>query len=266
MQLWDRYRHRITPEQISQLETITRNQDASPVWFEHRKGQITGKKIHVFVRNPVHSCDNLVRRITGAKTYDLTRNVAVQWGVSNEAKARLKYINEQRQLHREFTCEKVSFLIDHKNPFLEASPDGIINCACCGRGVLEIKCPFKHRNSSIDEAAMSDAAFCLNRQGQLKKLHRYYSQVQLQMCITETLYCHFCIYTKVDMKVLHVEYDASSANEMVKIANDFFMSFVLGELVTGRLQCAPSISPAVENDPVDVYCLCNQPLKEHPPA
>lgn len=64
-------------------------------------------------------------------------------------------------------------MIDHKNPFLGASPDGIINCACCGRGVLEIKCPFKHRNSSIDEAAMPDAAFCLNRQGQLKKLHRY---------------------------------------------------------------------------------------------
>ncbi|XP_077553350.1 uncharacterized protein LOC144168189 [Haemaphysalis longicornis] len=31
--------------------------------------------------------------------------------------------------------------------FFAASPDGLVECSCCGRGVLEIKCPCKHRNA-----------------------------------------------------------------------------------------------------------------------
>ena len=30
-------------------------------------------------------------------------------------------------------------------PYLGASPDGIVNCSCCGVGCLEIKCPSKYR-------------------------------------------------------------------------------------------------------------------------
>jgi len=38
-------------------------------------------------------------------------------------------------------------------PFIGACPDGVIECDCCGRGVLEIKCPYCHRDSSVLAAA-----------------------------------------------------------------------------------------------------------------
>ena len=45
-------------------------------------------------------------------------------------------------------------------PFLGASPDGIVNGSCCGKGLVEIKCPYKHRRSTIT-SAIDDLQFCL---------------------------------------------------------------------------------------------------------
>ena len=41
------------------------------------------------------------------------------------------------------------------SPRLGASPDGVVQCECCGNGVLEIKCPYmynarEHSISRID--------------------------------------------------------------------------------------------------------------------
>ena len=39
------------------------------------------------------------------------------------------------------TVFEAGLFIDPYRPFLGASPDGIVNCKCCGKGVIEIKCP-----------------------------------------------------------------------------------------------------------------------------
>ena len=35
-----------------------------------------------------------------------------------------------------------AFFICVKHPFLGASPDALIECNCCGQGVVEVKCSF----------------------------------------------------------------------------------------------------------------------------
>ena len=32
--------------------------------------------------------------------------------------------------------------IDVEQPFVAASLDGIVSCTCCGKGTVEVKCPF----------------------------------------------------------------------------------------------------------------------------
>ena len=63
-----------------------------------------------------------------------------------------------------------------------ASPDGIVNCKCCGRGVLEIKCPYCE---DIEYVAAQDKTFCLkpssNGSLYLHKAHAYFYQVQSQL-------------------------------------------------------------------------------------
>ena len=36
-------------------------------------------------------------------------------------------------------------------PYLGASPDGIVNCPCCGVGCLEIKFPSTYRGNLIED-------------------------------------------------------------------------------------------------------------------
>lgn len=39
-------------------------------------------------------------------------------------------------------------------PHLGASPEGIVQCECCGNGVLEIKCPYNAREHSISDTVI----------------------------------------------------------------------------------------------------------------
>ena len=45
--------------------------------------------------------------------------------------------------------------------FRSYTPDGIVNCKCCGRGVLEIKCPYTYRYNQ--EAAVSEGKILAER-------------------------------------------------------------------------------------------------------
>lgn len=60
-------------------------------------------------------------------------------------------------------------------PHLAATPDALCKCDCCGGGIIEIKCPFKHKDSYIKDVV--DKAFCLDENGILKKSHMYFYQV-----------------------------------------------------------------------------------------
>jgi hypothetical protein len=35
---------------------------------------------------------------------------------------------------------------------LAASVDGMVECSCCGGRCLEIKCPFSHREKTVEES------------------------------------------------------------------------------------------------------------------
>ena len=45
-------------------------------------------------------------------------------------------------------------------PFLGATPNGIVNYSCCGPGVVEIKCLFRCKDKSFEDAA-NQGSFCL---------------------------------------------------------------------------------------------------------
>lgn len=66
-------------------------------------------------------------------------------------------------------------------PYLGASPDGLVKCACCGPGLVEIKCPW----CAKDATSLEDVAEHFLQRGlaglELSKEHPYYMQCQLQM-------------------------------------------------------------------------------------
>ena len=76
---------------------------------------------------------------------------------------------------------------------------GIVECECCGVGVLEIKCPFSHKGYSILNATRDDKQFCLKKSCNgtinLDKEHTYYYQIQTQLHVLDVQYCDSCVCT-----------------------------------------------------------------------
>lgn len=52
--------------------------------------------------------------------------------------------------HQGFIVSNSGLSINPKWPHLGASPDGMISCHCCGKGVVEVKCPYCYRNDDIN--------------------------------------------------------------------------------------------------------------------
>jgi len=57
--------------------------------------------------------------------------------------------------------------------WVHLQPDAVVVCSECGRGVVEVKCPYKPRDVTPLEAASLDNDFCHTVNGTLKSTHKY---------------------------------------------------------------------------------------------
>ena len=88
------------------------------------------------------------------------------------------YFNEMQKQHTEFECVTSGLVISENYPFIVATPDDFRHCACCGEGVVEIKCPY-----CTSKADPESAAFL--KDGLLLSSYQYYYQIQTQMLVCE---------------------------------------------------------------------------------
>ena len=148
--------------------------------------------------------------------------------------------------HVDFEVHNCGLIIDPAYPYLGASPDGIVNCKCCGRGLIEVKCPYLCRDSlSFEDASKQHApsAFCLqfnNNDGTftLRPDHAYHYQVQLQMkLLCKVHYCYFVVWSPVGLVVLKIDYDKSFAEPAIERSFKFFKLGVLPELIGKWYTC-----------------------------
>ena len=77
------------------------------------------------------------------------------------------------------------------------SPDGIIECTCCGRGSLEVKCPFSCKDKLPDD---NDTTYCMIKKDDdtwtLMRYHSYYYQVQMQLHVCKLSYSDFVVWSR----------------------------------------------------------------------
>ena len=121
--------------------------------------------------------------------------------------------------HLNNTVKDKGLVIDHQYRYLGASPDGNVECFCCGPGVVEVKCPFSCRDKSLLEAT-GDRAFCLETAPDgnyiLKSMHSYHYQVQLQMKLCHVLYCDLVIWRRDELIILRIHLDKDFITETIK--------------------------------------------------
>ena len=70
------------------------------------------------------------------------------WGKTHESVARDQYEALHAVQHTDSVCQGSGLFLSIEYPMFGASPDGLVQCTCCGEGLVEIKCPYTLRESS----------------------------------------------------------------------------------------------------------------------
>ena len=232
--LAENYVHKeITPAMVDHLAQLTHEQSKSKNWFRYRAGRITAshfrRVIHTNPHQPSHS---LLKSICYPEANKFTTK-ATLWGCEHEKNALQLYKTKMVTNHKGLNITRSGFYASLEHPFLGATPDGLVECACCGKGVVEVKCPLC-AESCLGALADDNSGFCLEGNSigmlQLKHSHMHYYQCQLQIYVTKRSFCDFVVWSNKELHIEHITLDKSLIDSSLPIAERFFMHCILPEL------------------------------------
>jgi len=206
--------------------------------------------------------------------------VSFRWGCEHERNAIEAYSSSAKHNHSDLEVVEAGFFIDPERPYLGASPDSVLNCKCCGKGVIEVKCPHCIKEGLPEDNEVP--GFCMTKDNDkwtLKRSHPYFYQIQLQMAVCDVTYGDFVVWTKTEYAVERIMRDDDFLNAKISAAKHIFIYGILPELIgkfytrkpvansEGIVPTPVPISSAAESsekiddddDPAKLWCYCNQP-------
>ena len=227
----------VTMEQASKLTQATVDQDPSPnsLWQQLRRPRLTASVFGTVVKRRKN-----FEKLTETILYKPPPGTvpALEWGQSHEEVARQWYTHHKTTLHGPaYKVCKTGIHISTTNPWLAASPDGVVEDPTQdeGRhnGILEIKCFYSGRTMTPEDACQEINRFCStlnNGQVTLKKKHNYYYQIQGQLAITQLPWCDFVIWTPHGTSLQRIERNEHFWNLMYLKLKSFYHEYLFPEL------------------------------------
>ena len=257
----------VSETQVSHLEKLTRGQAKNRQWFRYRAGRITASQLHqVTHTNPNQPSLSLVRKVCYPHTHKFT-STATSFGCAHEREAIETYKTTMAE-HTSISVTPCGLFVDQDASYLGASPDALVQCTCCGLGVVEVKCPLCAQGAdTLEEVAERQKRFCLQRSQsgalQLIKNHPYYLQCQLQMHVTRRPYCDFVVWSAAGMHIECLKPDEVVLKCALTKAEQFFRRCILPELAgkwyTRSRTPLSSIQPDdIDEDDDGIWCFCKQ--------
>ena len=150
------------------------------------------------------------------------------WAIAHEKAASVDYKKYSSQHHMNHHVQHCDLHVNPSFPHLGAFPDGIVQCECCGAGVLEIKCPYNAREHSISDAVTEgiiDLQVTTPQGISVKHSHQYLYQIQFQICIVCQLGCFD------NKKIAMFKESELSHNFCIELVNKLYCSNVIPELL-----------------------------------
>lgn len=232
-----------TAAQVSHIEELTRKQSASPDWTKMRKGMITAStvkrvvsKVEKLKIDQTTESSALVKLLAGYSAPP-PNMPALKYGREMESHAKTCYTKVMRQFgHTSLTVRDSGLFVLAEHPYLGASPDGIVDCSCCGSGLLEVKCPLKAAGLIPDECNV-DCLELVDDKLLLKRNHSYFFQVQMQMGVTSKQWCDFFVYSSGGYVRERIFFNSGLWNEILNAGVYFFQNILAEELVHKKLKC-----------------------------
>lgn len=213
------------------LETRTVQQNKCSIWHQSRLKRLTSSEFGKIINRRILPTPSFVKSLFSEQ--NLQAVPSISHGVRNESLARSLYVKKlKKRLGHDIEVYACGFVVNPGLPFLGASPDGKVldKSERDPFGLLEIKCPFKFRNSNIKDAALS-SEFCLAYVAdeiKLKRNHNYFYQVQGQMAISGIKWCDFVVYTFESIFVERIAFDETLwCNNMLPSLLQFYRNYGL---------------------------------------
>ncbi len=253
---------KISKEHVDKIAEVTTKQSKSKTWYFQRAGRITASRaracVHTSLSKPAPS---LIKAVCYPEVYGFSSK-ATTWGCDHEKAARNHYENLKKKEHAKFTIKNTGFHISMKSPFIGASPDGMIECECCGQGLVEVKCPYCSSDPSDVKYIQTDQDTGITK---LNRDHTYYYQVQVQMYTLDLRFCDLVVYCEKETEngkesrlyVERIPYNAVFMSIFLPKAEAFFTQAILPELLAKQFTRALPISqpsPAAEANGSGLLC------------
>ena len=140
------YRKSYSQRHFDNLCDITKKQCLSDVWKTHRAGRSTASVSKMAygtnIDSPSNTFINCIMQYTPPVVV-----AATKYGIEMEPIARKAFTGYFKLYHENVKVTETGLHVNTNFPYLGASPDGLVLCSCHGKGLLEIKCPFKYREN-----------------------------------------------------------------------------------------------------------------------
>ena len=232
----------VTSEQADHIEKCTIDQADNQLWIVERRKRITASKVGGIAK--MRATTKRSKKVQQLLYSSFKGSAATKYGIDNEDLARQKYITymkEHGQSH--LTVRQCGLFISTENPWLAASPDGIVENSTNGpqsqtSGLLEIKNPYSVRKMTLSEA-VSKSTFCLEKDKdsgkyRLKQKHDYFYQVQCQLYCTNKAWCDFVVHTEKELHVERIHRQTSWWDSILDKLKPFYFNSLLPELACPR--------------------------------
>lgn len=255
--------------QASRIESETRRPAKSKLWLQMVAGRITASRFKAAAgadrANPAVS---LIRQIVYPQASKFS-SAAPRWRCKHEAVARKLYEAQAAKQHADVAVKESGLHIHPDYPHLCASPRALLQCSCCGLGIVEVKCPCCERNSAPEDST-GGGEFCLERSGgalSLREDHAYYYQVQAQLNLTEgRQFCDFVMWREreIQLFIQRIFKDPAFFRKVEEDVTAFYKAAVLPELLGRwytRAGAAPDRGTPRTKPGGPPVCYCRQPAR-----
>lgn len=213
----------------------SKSQSSCDVWFYQRFGRITASVVHSCLHfTGRNENGSLLKQILSQNNMTYNNIASLNHGEKYESKARDLYVEKQNIDHNSFSCDLSGLVIYNDFPFIGASSNGLVQCNCCGKGCIEIKCPFSCAQMTAYDAVCHDSKIFKIEQGvpslKTNESSPYFCQIQCQLAVTKRKWCDLIIYTHVDIFIHRVNFDAKFWENISDRLTVFYRKYVFPKI------------------------------------
>ncbi|XP_034039296.1 uncharacterized protein LOC117522039 [Thalassophryne amazonica] len=225
----------LTPDQVRLVKAKTKGKMERKHWVRLCAGRILASAFKCVCRSDyTNPTQTLIMAVCYPEMLPVYTK-ATEWGCAHQSTAKVVYEQLHMCNHRQAVIRNdMGLIINPRYPYMGAAPDGCVSCACCGDGLVEIKCEVCATISMEDPSDTNVSCYTQDHTGALilKTDHAYYYQIQAQLHITEKNFCDLVVWRQGSVYMERITPNNDFWTNCVEESSKFYIHCVLPELLS----------------------------------